>query len=291
MTKPDKYRVRNWAQFQHYKDRNPAWIKLHLDLLTSEEWMLAPTDNDRLLLIVVMLVAARKDNVIPANPAYLRKVGCLDFDPDITWLVDTGFLVPCDEEDKWESPWPSRHVSAADRDAIMKRDGHRCVVCAATEKLEIDHIIPVSRGGTSQIGNLQVLCRSCNRKKRTQVPAISGSVAVATQSDEQRSLERETYRDIEKREKERGGANAPTDFAFVGRVIRLSVADFNRWRETYHGIRDMVAELTKADDYYSENPTKDGKWFFPVSKWLDRAHRDALAGKADPDEAIYRGVM
>jgi hypothetical protein len=30
---------------------------------------------------------------------------------------------------------------------------------------EVDHIIPKSRGGTRDIGNAQVLCRECNRKK------------------------------------------------------------------------------------------------------------------------------
>ncbi|MGE4283733.1 MAG: HNH endonuclease [Clostridia bacterium] len=40
-----------------------------------------------------------------------------------------------------------------------------CVVCAAEKDLTIDHIIPLSRGGTNEITNLQVLCRKCNSKK------------------------------------------------------------------------------------------------------------------------------
>jgi hypothetical protein len=79
--------------------------------------------------------------------------------------------------------------------------------------------------------------------------------------------------------------------AFVGRVIRLSAGDFDRWAKRYHLIPDMLAELTLADDYYSEHPPKDGKWFFSVSKWLERAHNDALKPKLDPDAAIYRNVL
>lgn len=30
---PTHFKVRNWEQFQHYKDRNPPWIKLHFALL------------------------------------------------------------------------------------------------------------------------------------------------------------------------------------------------------------------------------------------------------------------
>jgi hypothetical protein len=92
------------------------------------------------------------------------------------------------------------------------------------------------------------------------------------------------------KEEERGGADAPTGFAFVGKVVRLTVEDFGRWAAAYDAVPDLMAELTKADAYYSENPPADGKWFFPVSKWLDRAHADALKAKVDPDEKIYRGV-
>lgn len=31
-------RVKNWAKFQHFKDRNPPWIKLYRDILDDQEW-------------------------------------------------------------------------------------------------------------------------------------------------------------------------------------------------------------------------------------------------------------
>jgi len=52
---------------------------------------------------------------------------------------------------------------------ILTRDHYRCVCCgrAAEDgvKLEVDHIIPVSRGGTNQPKNLRTLCTECNRGK------------------------------------------------------------------------------------------------------------------------------
>ena len=33
-------------------------------------------------------------------------------------------------------------------------------------KLEVDHIVPVSKGGKSTMDNLQTLCERCNRGKR-----------------------------------------------------------------------------------------------------------------------------
>ena len=54
------------------------------------------------------------------------------------------------------------------RHEVFKRDNYRCKECGATNKettLEIDHIIPVSKGGTNDINNLQTLCKACNRAK------------------------------------------------------------------------------------------------------------------------------
>jgi hypothetical protein len=53
--------------------------------------------------------------------------------------------------------------------AIFKRDGFVCAKCGSTERLEIDHIKPKSRGGGKGPENLQVLCHFCNRKKRNEV--------------------------------------------------------------------------------------------------------------------------
>ena len=60
-------------------------------------------------------------------------------------------------------------VTPSLRYKIMQRDGFRCCLCgrsaAGGVELEVDHIIPVSRGGNSDEKNLQTLCRDCNRGK------------------------------------------------------------------------------------------------------------------------------
>jgi len=52
---------------------------------------------------------------------------------------------------------------------VFKRDGYRCVICGRKAEngvtLEVDHIKPVSKGGSSDISNLQTLCMDCNRGK------------------------------------------------------------------------------------------------------------------------------
>ena len=63
-------------------------------------------------------------------------------------------------------------VSNKMRFLLYERDGHRCKQCGRTEdevKLEIDHIIPISKGGKSELSNLQTLCHECNVKKGNQI--------------------------------------------------------------------------------------------------------------------------
>ena len=44
-----------------------------------------------------------------------------------------------------------------------------CAFCGATEKITMDHIIPISRSGNHSIGNLQPLCRKCNSSKKSRL--------------------------------------------------------------------------------------------------------------------------
>lgn len=41
----------------------------------------------------------------------------------------------------------------------------RCSICGSTDNLELDHIIPKSKGGTDDSSNLQWLCKTHNRQK------------------------------------------------------------------------------------------------------------------------------
>jgi hypothetical protein len=51
------------------------------------------------------------------------------------------------------------------RQFIFNRD-KKCLKCGSENKLQIDHITPISKGGENKISNLQTLCATCNSKKR-----------------------------------------------------------------------------------------------------------------------------
>lgn len=77
-------------------------------------------------------------------------------------------IAPRDER---TPPRASRKIDLAIRFKVLKRDHFRCVVCGASPsmtpgvELQVDHIVPYSRGGESILANLQTLCSNCNQGK------------------------------------------------------------------------------------------------------------------------------
>lgn len=62
----------------------------------------------------------------------------------------------------------SRNLSNSTIIRVARRDNNTCQICGKIlldREIEIDHIIPYSRGGTSDEANLRVTCLGCNRKK------------------------------------------------------------------------------------------------------------------------------
>jgi hypothetical protein len=51
------------------------------------------------------------------------------------------------------------------RKYILGKFNNCCAYCGATGKLELDHIVPRSKGGTNSVKNLVLSCRSCNEAK------------------------------------------------------------------------------------------------------------------------------
>jgi len=48
---------------------------------------------------------------------------------------------------------------------LILRDGPKCKTCGTTQNLTVDHIVPIYYGGTNDLDNLQILCKSCNSRK------------------------------------------------------------------------------------------------------------------------------
>ena len=81
----------------------------------------------------------------------------------------------------WDSDWERqrreltelerrRHTFAKkSRDLFVQlvvHDGAACAQCGSTKNLTVDHVVPMAPGGSDDLTNLQILCKSCNSSKR-----------------------------------------------------------------------------------------------------------------------------
>lgn len=66
-----------------------------------------------------------------------------------------------------------RLMSDSVRYDVLRRDKFRCQLCGATAsdgvKLHVDHILPVSKGGRTEMSNLRTLCERCNMGKGAKI--------------------------------------------------------------------------------------------------------------------------
>lgn len=89
---------------------------------------------------------------------------------DILKLM-SALLHPLDEQ-REEAKRQRNMMSPSLRMEVLKRDGYRCRICGRSAndgaRLEVDHIIPISKGGKTELSNLQTLCWDCNRGKGSQ---------------------------------------------------------------------------------------------------------------------------
>lgn len=64
-------RVRNFDALQHYKDRNPIWIKLYCSILEDYDFARLP-DETKFHAVGLMLLASRSNNKFPDDEEWLR---------------------------------------------------------------------------------------------------------------------------------------------------------------------------------------------------------------------------
>lgn len=115
-------RVKNWGEFQQYKDRDPKWIKLHRDLL--DDYDLEQIDEiQQLYLIKIWLLAAKLDNKVPNDADWVkRKIGARS-KVDLKQLCTSGFLVAySDVQERTETYLETE----TEEETEEEKEGRRC---------------------------------------------------------------------------------------------------------------------------------------------------------------------
>jgi hypothetical protein len=158
---------RNFRQFE----RSRREIRLPYDLLNDIRFRKLP-DVKKAHLICLLLLSARMDNVLPNNPVKLERfIGATDA-VDLSAFADFVAFAQA-EQCTYQDRLAKRRIPDPVRAMVLLRDGARCRRCRTAVHLEVDHIIPVSKGGKTEESNLQTLCRRCNRHKwKKLVPRI-----------------------------------------------------------------------------------------------------------------------
>ena len=90
-------RVLKWAEFQHYKGRNPPWVKLHRRLLDKREWRLLPASAAKLLVDVWVLAAEHGGEVrlSPYDLAWRLRLEEPAMTADLETLASLSFIELC----------------------------------------------------------------------------------------------------------------------------------------------------------------------------------------------------
>jgi hypothetical protein len=212
-----RIKPKNWESFQHYKDRNPPWIRLHRALLDNQEFNEMPPMACKVLVMLWLLASeSSTDGVVdddPAKLAFRMRLPVADVAEAMECIKTFGFIVESNHADisrdsgvtqrlREKNGFGSRYVPDQIRREVWIRDGGKCRNCGGTENLEYDHINPVSRGGQSSEGNIQLLCRPCNRKKRTKtaeqlatpVSACAGRAYPEAEAETETEAEKKTLR-------------------------------------------------------------------------------------------------
>ncbi len=156
---------RNFRQFE----RSRREIRLPYDLLNDLRFRRLP-DASKAHLICLLLLSARMDNLLPNSPIKLEQlIGATD-SVDLSAFAEFVAFAEV-EEPTYEDRSAKRRIPDSLRAEVLLRDGARCRRCHRAINLEVDHIIPVSKGGETEESNLQTLCRRCNRRKRKKLGA------------------------------------------------------------------------------------------------------------------------
>jgi HNH endonuclease len=93
------------------------------------------------------------DNLLPNNPLKLEQlIGATD-SVDLSAFADFVAFAQVDEPN-CEDRSAKRRIPDPVRGEVLLRDGARCRRCRTAVNLEVDHIIPVSKGGETEESNL-----------------------------------------------------------------------------------------------------------------------------------------
>jgi len=118
-------RVRNLPKYQHYKHRNPPWIKLHRELLDDYDFAHLP-DASKAHALCLMLLAARLDNFIPYDPLWIAQKIQAQSPVDLDGLLEIKFIEV--------AHGASKPLASRKQNATLEREGEKSTTHSVRSK-------------------------------------------------------------------------------------------------------------------------------------------------------------
>lgn len=213
----------------------------------------------------------------------------------------------------WVAENPSGPARGDIRSIVLERDGHQCVRCWSSDKLEIDHILPQSAGGPTVVENLRTLCKPCNGKRPVSGEALRQDLANDGYSFDEL---REKYRrvltradasnlDLTRREE---GKGKERKVSMEGRVDDATEPDREPERKSRKKPRQQIpdgfkfsdrvraygaklgftgGEVDREEQRFTRHAKQNGRicadWDMAGENWMDKAAE--FAGKPLPADA------
>lgn len=114
-----------------------------------------------------------KHDTLELHDAYICQ-RCADWIMNVQHNERIGGYVTWENRRPPQKPNKRRKITAGLRREVYERDMYACRYCGARQNLGLDHITPVTQGGTNEVDNLVTCCHECNARKNARTPDEAG---------------------------------------------------------------------------------------------------------------------
>ena len=188
-----------------------------------------------------------------------------------------------------------KNLSKSVRFEVFKRDSFKCQYCGKSAPdvvLEVDHIIPVAKGGDNDLSNLITACFDCNRGKRDKKLTDKQSIKLQKEELDKLNARREQIEMIAEWRKELSNLMNESIDKIVEIInqefyLKLNLTDYERRnfskRIKKYGVKETLNSSLIAFERYDDIETALSK----IDGILYNRHLEEY----DPEKAAYHRML
>ena len=133
-----------------------------IEMNLMEKYKLCPVTD--------FIITVKKEFTSPQGRNHYADYFAFNYDETVFQRKQAMDIKQKDDERKTSKKYQRSLMTDSLRYDVMKRDNFRCKLCGLSADdgavLHVDHIVPVAKGGKTEMSNLRTLCDRCNLGKR-----------------------------------------------------------------------------------------------------------------------------